>query len=125
MRSLQLIRTALLANPIISGIVGTQVAPAVSAQGDKFPAILYNKTFEDPEYCQVGVSTHETNIQFHVFAPRYEQVITLIEELHKVLRSYQDNSVYATKYERGGAEDYLPDAKVYTDYVDYRFFIKQ
>lgn len=125
MRSLQGIRTALLANTVISSIVGDRIAPAVSAQGDQFPAILYNKTYEDPEYCQAGVSVHETNVQFHVFAPRYEQVLTLIEEIHKVLRNYKDSSVYATKYERGGAEDFLPDARVYTDYVDYRFFTQQ
>lgn len=125
MRSLQGIRTALLANTVISGMVGDRIMPAVVAQGDKFPAILFNKTYEDPEYCQQGVSTHETNIQFHAFAPKYEQVITLIEEIHKVLRNYKDNSVYATKYERGGAEDYLQDARVFTDYVDYRFFTQQ
>jgi hypothetical protein len=116
--------SALKSDSQIAAIVGAKVMPAVLAQGDIFPCILYNQVYENPDYCQNGVTMTMNTTQFTILSQKYAEVETLAAHIKRVLFPYKSSLVLGVEYLNMGADDYFDGAKVFQRSYDYRFFIK-
>lgn len=127
MTFLETIKTNLLANATISGIIGTGLYPVILPQGKTPPCILYRKMAGGTDYSQGGICEKTATYQFQAIAEHYHQVLALQEAIREVLEleTFTCTEGEMDQCHHAGFEEegYFDDIKVYYITENYSFSI--
>jgi hypothetical protein len=87
------IKDILLANTLITNIIGNKVFPILATQGTDPPAILYE--FEESKPMQTPTcKIRNATIALHCFSTSYDQAKVLSDLMEGILNTFHDNEIH-------------------------------
>ena len=123
------LRTVILNDTVLNGLIGGRVFPVMIPQGEgNVPCLVYHLISENANYAQGGNAFDKHLVQFSGFGTSWTQVKTLMLNLRRVLEFYSgtvgDSKIYYIEFAGMGVETQEVDTRYWHISNDYSYLIK-
>lgn len=95
-------------------IAGYKIYPLFIPQGVKLPAVVYQRTFSNPEMTLLGYSSEQVVMQVAAFSMNYDEIKIMAGRIRAVMATAPFRGIF-----RGDSDQYNPEGGSYVNSAEY------